>query len=162
MICSLCLYTVARFEKIMNHLPFQTVNHVTNVPVQFSYSQVSPNISTNYQHLPTNIHTHPSFIPAPTTNVFYDPLSKSNSQIIYRTQTLPSQLPSGSFHHSPNIQPVFHSHPQKVPFQPTSVPINPVRTQFIGRNISDFRRDVSPVNTPRNQNSQISYLRKDP
>ena len=154
----------------MNYPPLQTVNHAPSVPVQFSYSQVSPYISTSYQnlpsninsHLPSNINTHQNFIPQPNKQIFYEPLTKSTSQIIYRTQTLPSQFPSGSFHHPPNTQPIFHHPSQSVPFHTTSVPVKPVRPHFIGRNFSDFRRDVSPMNTPRNQNSQISYSRKDP
>lgn len=75
---------------MINSRPFPSVSQVTTVPVQFSYSQVSPNFTTTYSNLPTNIiNSQPNFIPVPTTNVIYEPPSKTNSQIIYRTRTLP-------------------------------------------------------------------------
>ena len=149
---------------MINSRPFQPVSQVTTgpVPIQFSYSQVSSNNPTTYLNLHPNINPQPNFIPIPTTNVFYEPQSKTNSQIIYRTQTLPNKPSSVSFHHLPNNQPIYPNNSQNVPFQPSSVPLTSVRPHFINRNISDFRRDVSPMDTPRIRNSQYSNINKDP
>ena len=159
---------------MINSRPFQPVSQVMTgpVPVQFSYSQVSSNNPTTYLNLHPNINPQQNFIPIPTTNVFYEPPSKTNSQIIYRTQTLPNKPSSVSFHHLPNNQPIYPNlpnnqsiypnNPQNIPFQPSYVPLTSVRPHFMNRNISDFRRDVSPMDTPRIRNSQYSNINKDP
>lgn len=120
---------------MMNSRPFQTVNQVTTVPVQFSYSQVSQNMPATYPNFLANINSQPNFIHVPANTTVYEPQSKTNSQIIYRTQTVPGQH-SSSFHHLPNNQSTFNINPQPLNYKTSPVQVTSVRPHFINRNLS--------------------------
>jgi hypothetical protein len=79
-----------------------------------------------------------------------NPTNKSASQIVYKTQTLPAFLSSVPFHNSQIHEPVINKNIQSTHNFQSINHINPppIRPNINNRNLSDFRRNVSPINTP--------------